>query len=323
MTLLSHFFKVRHFILAAALTTGLGFVNHANALTQAAFLIDLNSRTAIDLGTLGGWSSFAYGINDAGQVVGGSLTADGNHYAFITGPDGVGMRNLGTLGGSWSVAHGINDAGQVVGYFSASGKDYPFITGPDGMGVRDLGTLSRRAYGINDAGQVVGESFITGPDGMGMRGLGSLGGGGSVAFDINNVGQMVGDSYTAAGQPHAFITSLNGVGMRDLGTLGGSRSFAHGINDAGQVVGESATADVNRHAFITGPGGEGMMDLNSLVDLPDGVILFTAMDINNRGQVIANAIIIPEPEAYALMLAGLGLVGFMARRKKMENLKRY
>ncbi|WP_143034487.1 hypothetical protein [Nitrosospira multiformis] len=31
MTLLSHSFKVRHFILAAALTTGLGFVNYANA----------------------------------------------------------------------------------------------------------------------------------------------------------------------------------------------------------------------------------------------------------------------------------------------------
>ncbi|WP_139176940.1 PEP-CTERM sorting domain-containing protein, partial [Nitrosospira multiformis] len=26
---------------------------------------------------------------------------------------------------------------------------------------------------------------------------------------------------------------------------------------------------------------------------------------------------------YALMLAGLGLIGFMARRKKMENLQRY
>jgi hypothetical protein len=41
MTLLSHSFKVRHLILAAALTTDLGFVNHANA--QTAFLVDLSS----------------------------------------------------------------------------------------------------------------------------------------------------------------------------------------------------------------------------------------------------------------------------------------
>ena len=115
--------------------------------------------------------------------------------------------------------------------------------------------------------------------------------------------------------------------MRDLGTLGGDWSKAYGINDAGQVVGGSLTTDGNLHVFITGPDGEGMMDLNSLVDLPSGVILVWGIDINNSGQVIANATIpvatIPEPEAYALMLAGLGLIGFMARRKKMENLKRY
>lgn len=31
--------------------------------------------------------------------------------------------------------------------------------------------------------------------------------------------------------------------------------------------------------------------------------------------------IIPEPETYAMLMAGLGLIGFMARRKKMASLK--
>jgi len=53
-------------------------------------------------------------INDAGQVVGYSFTAD-SEYIFITGPNGVGMTNLGTLGRGYVSASGINDVGQVAG----------------------------------------------------------------------------------------------------------------------------------------------------------------------------------------------------------------
>ena len=102
--------------------------------------------------------------------------------------------------------------------------------------------------------------------------------------------------------------------MTELGTLGGFGNIAYGINDAGQVVGYSYTAGVE-HAFITGPNGVGMTDLNSLVSLPGGV-LTDATEINNLGQVAATSFsVIPEPQTYALMLAGLGLVGFIARRR--------
>lgn len=57
-----------------------------------------------------------------------------------------------------------------------------------------------------------------------------------------------------------------------------------------------------------------MIDLNSLVHLSEGGVLTTAMGINNEGQVIVLAI--PEPETYALMLAGLGLIGFVGWRGK-------
>jgi probable HAF family extracellular repeat protein len=148
--------------------------------------------------------------------------------------------------------------------------------------------------------------------------IGSLGGSYSDARGINDAGQVVGQSDTAGGARHAFITGPDGMGMRDLGTLGGADSYAQGINDAGQVVGWSETVGcaVLRHVFITGPDGAGMMDLNSLVDVPGGLILTNATGINNSGQVLAISTI-PEPEIYALFLAGLALVGFIARRKKM------
>ncbi len=193
------------------------------------------------------------------------------------------MRDLGTLGGTGSSAIGINDAGQVVGdYFTAGDVSHAFITGPNGMGMRDVGIVGgyySTARGINDAGQVVGWS-------------------------------------QGEGSPHSFITGPDGTGTRDLGTLG-ETGLALGINDAGQVVGWSIfSSGSSQHAFVTGPNGEGMMDLNSLVDLPAGVILQIAYGINNAGQVIAVGTV-PEPESYALFLAGLALVGFIARRKKM------
>ncbi|MDN5752032.1 MAG: PEPxxWA-CTERM sorting domain-containing protein [Nitrosospira sp.] len=305
--------------------------------TSHAFITGPNGMGMIDLGTLGGVSSGATGINDSGQVVGYSY--QGGVHAFITGPDGMGMTDLGTLGGNESLAYGINNSGQVVGRSdTADGPGHAFITGPNGMGMTDLGTLGGNeslAYGINNSGQVVGRSdtadgpwwhaFITGPNGMGMTDLGTLGGIFSEAYGINDSGQVVGVSSTKEldrhgnySSAHAFITGPNSIGMTDLGTLGGDYSAAYGINDSGQVMGYSTTAAGSLHAFITGPNGLGMTDLNSIADMPNGFFLSSSAEIrtygiNNLGQVITT--VVPEPASYALMLAGLGLVGLMARRK--------
>jgi len=68
-----------------------------------------------DLGTLGGTSSEAAGVNNPGEVVASSTTAAGVSHAFLY-RNGL-MFDLGTLpGGSASQATAINDRGDIVGY---------------------------------------------------------------------------------------------------------------------------------------------------------------------------------------------------------------
>jgi len=67
----------------------------------------------MDLGTLGGKSSWATHINAFGQVIGCSWTPSATVHAFLW--QGHRMLDLGTLGGKSSWAYGINDYGQVVG----------------------------------------------------------------------------------------------------------------------------------------------------------------------------------------------------------------
>src|SRR5712692_1699280 len=131
----------------------------------------------VDLGTLGGTSSFLTiqgsafegnggGVNDRGQVVGGSsISGDTALHAF-SWTSGGGIVDLGTLGGTDSFSFAVNGRGQVVGESSTTGNTVSNASSwTSGGGMVDLGTLGGTfsgAIAVNGSGQVVGGSNTTG-----------------------------------------------------------------------------------------------------------------------------------------------------------------
>ncbi len=157
------------------------------------------------LATLAGieWSA-AYGINNAGEVVGDGELANGTFRGLVWSPGGS-VVLLGTLGGTSSEATDVNGSGEVVGFASlANGYENAFSITSGVM--KDLGTLggSSYAYGINASGEIVGYSYLDDGDQHAflyddgkMLDLNSLlpANSGWVleeAFGINNVGQITG-----------------------------------------------------------------------------------------------------------------------------------
>lgn len=122
----------------------------------------------LELGTLGGFNSYATGINNSGEVVGHSSVASGYEHAFLA--NGGALTDLGTLGGGSSYAYGINDSGAIVGYsWSAGGNNPSAFVYIDGV-MLDLNSLIpsgsgwqlKGAYGINSAGDIVGSGWLNG-----------------------------------------------------------------------------------------------------------------------------------------------------------------
>ena len=249
--------------------------------------------TLTDIGDLPGGSdqSFAYGINDLGQVVGASETATGERgFLWQSGK----LTDLGDLPGGTdrSDGRGINNSTQIAGLSTSSQNSRGFFW--DGGTMTNVGALAGGnapsfAFDINDAGQVVGrtnfgigQAFVW-ESGV-MTGLADLPGGlvGSAANAINGAGHIAGWSEAATGK-RATLWS-NGT-VTDLGDLpgGSDQSLAFGINNNGDIVGTGNSAS-GTNGFVWSNGT--MTSIGSL--LPNTAS--GALAINDSGIVVGSSV---------------------------------
>jgi probable HAF family extracellular repeat protein len=275
----------------------------SSTVTQPVYysMVDINQSNNIDY-------SYAYGLNDRGQVVGNFLNSQREEHAYFF--DGWIMHDLGTLGGHFSIAYDINAPGKIVGYSLTGETDtlgwvhQAFRS--DGFSMQGMGSKWCSANAVNNAGQAVGEMIVASGahhaniyKNQTITDLGTLDGLSSFALGINNSGHVVGkaDSFVLeTGQPaiHAFLYS-NGQ-MQDLGSLGYAcltddsgrkdcyeRSIANDINSRRQIAGISTTASGQTHAFLMTKGS--MVDLGTL-----GGRQSWAQAINDSGQVVGTSL---------------------------------
>lgn len=217
----------------------------------------------IDLGTLGGSTSYALDVNSSRQVTGNSLvTSDPGStgsllraYLWTSGT----MTNLGsvpplppsTSTNRFARGYAVNDAGVVVG---------------------ELNNDSSRAF-VYSGGVMSGLTRLAGDNDNG------------VAHDLNNAGVIVGiSSNGTASRPTKWTHSGNGYVPSDLGTIAGtpaSTGRAWAINENGVVVGLSLNGSGTSQATLWNAGA-----ITNLTSLGDGTRFSQAYALNKNLQVV-------------------------------------
>ena len=196
----------------------------------------------------------AFGINDAGTIVGAYGYASGMEYGFTL--SGGTYTSLNSPAGVLEAeARSINNAGTIVGScytasivygFSLSGGVYTTLSYP--------GAVETEAVGINDAGTIVGIYNNTGSypsssfslSGTTWTILSYPGAVQTEAVGINDAGTIVGD-YSGYG------FSLSGGVYTTLSYPGATSTDASGINNAGTIVGSYVTPGGSKgevHGFV-------------------------------------------------------------------------
>jgi uncharacterized membrane protein len=278
----------------------------------AGFVRDARGRYHTVVPPRAATTTYAFGIDDRGRIVGAYDDADGRVHGFLREADGD-YRRIDVPGAYATVATRINERGQIVGdYFSTRER---YEQGLKLGFVLDHGRFTRfgvpgadstEAVGLDDRGRIVGETLTIEP----FRGRGYIRERGRIrllapppgaaiagAEEINERGQIVGTYGTDVDSAETRGYVLTRGRYTTFAVPGGEATQAFGLNNRGQVVGYTADVDdpvqvllSNQHGFLLPAGPRGPVTRIDVPDAPQTI----ALGINDRGDIVG-AYELPPP----------------------------
>ena len=248
----------------------------------------------------GTFDSFAFDVNDVGQVVGTFDVAGDGFSVLAYVSQGSQLTVIPPPAGTFTEAYVISNSGEVVGATADGTSFFKGFLWEQGQMTLILPTFGPRslANDINEIGQVVGwmgtgigidsHAFVWQAGVVTDIGL-APGTFAASAEAINNLGRIVIVAFVDDGEQVINRTFLWEDGeLTDLGVLPGfDHTVGWDINDSDQVVGicQQADSPFDKTGFVWQNGV--ITELNDLV--PDGSINVTFADaINNAGQIAAS-----------------------------------
>ena len=251
-----------------------------------------------------------YGINNRRQIVGVYDDARGRSHGFVWEQGRFRTidhpRATGTIPGliSGGGAFGINNRGQIVGaYVSRDGhlRGYlwergRFRTIADAPGATDTTPID-----INDRGQITIQASADEPflnflldDGEFTR-IEFPGAVGTTVHKIDNRGQIVGVYDDGRIGQHGF--TLNRGRYRTLDFPGTTFTGVNSSNTRGQIVGYILEGDLAQPRLRGAILSRGRLTTFDAPGPPRGPAGTTAVDINDRGQIVGFKTPLPETTA--------------------------
>ena len=313
--------------------------------------VPINFPSAPNAGNPGFFGSSAYGVNNAGVVVGNWANPNtGNVDAFVYA-NGTYTDVVPTAGSVFATLYSISNGGTSVGSYAGADGIYHGFTYANGVVnlLPDIpnvpGLTETSPVGINKAGTMVGvfsantsyspfSAFVL--QGGVYSGYNYPGAVSTGFTGINDLGVIVGNYFDAAGNSHGFYVPVGDLNnpsdwvVVNYPNEPGTQPQA--INNLGQIVGFYTDGNGLQHGFVYSGGLAGTF---STLDFPNdpglspifpGITGTELLGVNDLGQIAGTynnygngflADPVPEPSSLALLsLGGLALAGWRQWKKR-------